>query len=45
MDLQDLPREHTALFYCKGGSLTLNNCTITIINPQNHPFSLIRAWG
>ncbi len=45
VDLQDLPREHTALFSCKGGSLTLNNCTITIINPQNYPMSLIRAQG
>ena len=44
-DLQDLPREHTALFWCKGGSLTLNNCTITIVNPQNYPMSLIRAQG
>jgi serine/threonine-protein kinase len=44
-DLQDLPREHTALFWCKGGSLTLNNCTITIINPQNYPMTVIRATG
>jgi serine/threonine-protein kinase len=45
VDLQDLPREHSALFWCKGGSLTLNNCTITIVNPQNYPMSLIRAQG
>ena len=45
VDLQDLPREHTALFSCKGGSLTLNNCTITVVNPANYPFSMIRVQG
>jgi serine/threonine-protein kinase len=45
VDLQDLPREHSTLFWCRGGSLTLNNCTVTVLNPQNRPFSLIRALG
>ena len=35
--LQDLPREHTALFSCKGGSLTLHNCTITVAQPAEPP--------
>jgi serine/threonine-protein kinase len=45
VDLQELPREHTALFWCKGGSLTINNCTVTVVNPQNYPFTLVRALG
>jgi serine/threonine-protein kinase len=45
VDLQELPREHTALFCCKGGTLTLNNCTFTVVNLQNHPFTLVRAQG
>jgi serine/threonine-protein kinase len=45
VDLQDLPREHTSLFWCKGGTLTLNNCTITVVNPQNYPFALIKVQG
>jgi serine/threonine-protein kinase len=46
VDLGDLPRQHTALFLCKGGgTLTLNNCTITVINPQRLPFTVVRAQG
>jgi eukaryotic-like serine/threonine-protein kinase len=45
VDLQDLPREHSSLFDCEGGSLTLSRCTVTVVNPLNRPFSLIRARG
>jgi serine/threonine protein kinase len=33
----------TALFSCAGSSLTLRNCTITVLNPANRPFALIRT--
>jgi serine/threonine protein kinase len=32
----------TVLFACAGSNLTLRNCTITILNPANRPFTLIR---
>lgn len=45
VNVQDLSRKNTALFSCKGGGLTLHNCTITVVNSQNLPFTLIRAAG
>ncbi len=33
----------TALFACGNSNLTLRDCTITILNPANKPFALIRA--
>lgn len=45
VNVQRLPLAHTALFQCQGGSLTLSDCTITILNPQRRPFALVRAGG
>jgi serine/threonine-protein kinase len=33
----------TTLFACAGSSLTLRDCTITVLNPANRPFALIRT--
>jgi hypothetical protein len=38
-------RAETSLFCCTGANLTVRNCTITLINPANQPFTLVRAEG
>ncbi len=43
LNVQDLSSHQTAFFGCAGSNLTLRNCTITILNPTNMPFALIRA--
>lgn len=43
VNVQQLPLSQTSLFLCRGGNLTLSDCTITILNPQRRPFSLIRS--
>ena len=44
VDVIELPRTVTTLFACRGGSLTLKNCTITIINSrQGQSLSLVRS--
>lgn len=37
----DLAPAHTAVFQCAGGSLNLQNCTITFVNRTNRPLALI----
>ena len=43
VDVRDIYPEQTALFSCKGSALTLRNCSITILNHNNTPFSIVRA--
>lgn len=43
VNVQRLPLAQTSLFLCRGGNLTLSDCTITIINPQRRPFALVRT--
>ena len=45
VNLRDLPPAQSCLFHCVGASLTLRNCSITLINPGNLPFTLVRAEG
>ncbi len=44
-NLRDLTSAQTSLFCCTGANLTVRNCTITLINPLNQPFTLVRAEG
>lgn len=43
VNVLNLPAHQNALFDCRGGSLTLRGCTITILNPRGTPFSLVRT--
>jgi len=44
VNVRDLSPNQTALFSCKGGNLTLKNCSITILNNRgNSPFTVFRA--
>ncbi len=43
VDVRDVYPEQTALFSCTGSTLTLRNCSITILNHNNTPFSVIRV--
>jgi eukaryotic-like serine/threonine-protein kinase len=43
VDVRDIFPEQTALFSCTGSNLTLRNCTITILNHNNTPFSIVRV--
>ncbi len=43
VDVRDLPPDQTALFTCMASSLTLKDCSVTIVNPNNAPFSLVRV--
>ncbi len=43
VDVKKLPHTQTALFLSRGGSLTLRNCTITVVNARGTPFSVIRT--
>ena len=45
INVRDLPASQSCLFSCSGANLTLRNCTITLVNPANQPFTLIRAEG
>ncbi len=45
VNVHDLPRNQEALFHCRGASLTLRNCTITVANPNAAPFALFRSIG
>ncbi len=45
VNLRDLNAAQTSLFCCTGANLTVRNCTITLINPANQPFTLVRAEG
>ncbi len=40
VDVTDLPR-NLSLFGCGGGALTLLNCTVTVVNRNGAPFSLV----
>ncbi len=41
----DLAPGHTALFQCAGGSLILQNCTITFVDRTNRPVALIATMS
>ena len=43
VDVRDLYPEQTALFSCSGSTLTLRNCSITILNHNNTSFSVVRV--
>ena len=43
VDAKVLGPRQSAVFLCKGGSLTLRNCTVTVCNRSGAPFSLVRA--
>ena len=43
VDVRDVYPEQTALFSCTGSTLTLRNCSITILNHNNTPFSVVRV--
>jgi serine/threonine-protein kinase len=45
LDVSRLPPAQDALFSCSGSSLTVRRCTITLVNPGNQPFTLVRADG
>ncbi len=45
VDLKDLPRDLTSIFSIQGGSLTLRNCTFTIVNRAATPFTIVRTVG
>jgi serine/threonine-protein kinase len=45
VNLRDLSSAQTAFFCCKGASLTVRNCSITLVGQSSQPFSLIRAEG
>jgi hypothetical protein len=42
VDASDLSGRQTALFGCLGSSLTLRDCTVTVINSNGSPFVLVR---
>ena len=42
VDARDLSGRQKALFGCSGSNLTLRDCTITVINPTDAPFTLVR---
>ena len=41
VDVSDLPRSQPALFLCGGGSLNLQNCTVTVVNRSGYPFAIV----
>lgn len=41
--VDELPREQNALFLVRGGTLTLRNCSITVVNPKGQSFSVVRV--
>ncbi|WP_422926939.1 protein kinase domain-containing protein [Singulisphaera sp. PoT] len=43
VDLKRLSQGQSVLFQSKGGSLTLRNCTVTVLNARNQPFALVRT--
>ncbi len=43
VDVRELPASQTSLFLLKGAELTLNRCSVTILNPASRPFSLVRV--
>ncbi|WP_165230878.1 serine/threonine-protein kinase [Aquisphaera insulae] len=45
VNLRDAPPPQVALFRCTDASLTIRNCTITLFNPRNVPFTLFAADG
>ena len=43
VDARALPQALTTLFHLKGAELTLDRCTVTVINATQHPFTLVRV--
>jgi serine/threonine-protein kinase len=43
VNVQELPKNQSALFLCRGAELTVHNCTITVINPNSQPFALVQT--
>ena len=43
VDVRDIYPEQTALFSCAGSTLTLRNCSITVLNHNNTSFSIVRV--
>jgi eukaryotic-like serine/threonine-protein kinase len=43
VDVREVRPEQTALFSCAASTLTLKNCSITILNRTNAPFSVFRV--
>jgi serine/threonine-protein kinase len=44
INVKDPTRPHTltSLFHCKGGELTLRDCTVTVVGDEKHPFTFVR---
>ncbi len=45
VNVRDLNAAQTAFFHCTGASLTVRNCTFTLINAASQTFTLVRADG
>ena len=43
VDARSLPQSLTSLFSLKGAELTLNRCTVTVLNAGGHPLTLVRV--
>lgn len=43
VDAKDLPRASQAIFLCRGGSLTLRRCTLTVLNRGGLPITVIKT--
>jgi serine/threonine-protein kinase len=43
VNVESLPDEQTALFLCRGAELTIQNCTVTVVNPKQRPFTVVRT--
>ncbi|HEV3121725.1 MAG TPA: serine/threonine-protein kinase, partial [Isosphaeraceae bacterium] len=43
VDAEELTVNQTALFLCRGASLVLNNCTVTVLNGPKRPFALVQT--
>ena len=43
VDVSSLSSSIVALFSVRGGSLILRDCTLTVLNPSNRPFSLVKT--
>jgi len=43
LDVKDLPRGLESVFLCRGGTLTLRNCSVTVVNRAATPFTLVKT--
>ena len=43
VDARALPQPLTTLFHLKGAELSLDQCTVTVLNASQHPFTMVRV--